>query len=349
MIFHCYDLANKSLVFKYSSADDKHDCISNREVSFVNNEGCLCGKDRFYIIKHNTETNHIFVICFDDVKTRKEAKFLAKHTIQMFLMANPIIDAKHNAYEEIVKTSVHNTRNLNSQITSKILSHLKEQTLSTTNDKVAYIEKLISKDTKGFAREVLSILKISTQISNEYNVIDYLKPNIKIPKNEFGRNRVHSLLVLTFYQFESDFNSRGIYVEILPTDLSVYINYNTVQTLLTHIFTNSLKYCMPNTKISIKSSMKDQDTVEIRFSMRSLYLTDDIIKNGRINGVRSDQARKIHEKGTGMGLGIIDALCNLNRGSFSYSRTSDSKIESQGYTYSDNCFYVRLLKDEFYE
>jgi len=346
MIFHCLDIKTNSLLFKYSNQEDNHDCISSRRINA--NEGCKCGKDRYFIVKKNDKTGHIFAICFDGIRVRKEASFYAKHVIDMFLLSNPIIDNRHDIYEEIVKTSVHNTKNLNSQITSKILSYLKEEALSESKDKVEYIDTLIRRNTRGFAREVLSILKISTQISNEYNVIDYLKPNLTIKKNEFGYKRVHSLLVISFYQFETDFNAKNVFVNISPTELSVYINYNTVQTLLTHIFTNALRYVMPKTNITISSSVISGNFVEIKFLMRSLYLTDDIIRNGRLSGERSEQARKMYEKGTGMGLGIIHALSVLNKGGFNYCRVSEMKYDKDGYTYSDNSFTLTLLKDEFY-
>lgn len=290
MIFYCLDLKTKDLLFKYSSLDDDHDCISSRNI--IDDEHCNCGKNRYFIVKKNEKSGKLFAICFDGIRVRKEATFYAKHTIDMFLMANPIIDTRHNNYEEMVKASIHNTKNLNSQITSKILSYVKEENLSESNDKVAYIDNIIMRNTRGFAREVLSILKMSTQISNDYNVIDYLKPNITIKKNEFGYKRVHSLLVIAFYQFESEFNNKNVYVTIAPTDLSVYINYNTVQTLLTHLFTNALRYTMPKTDITISTSIASGGMVEIKFLMRSLYLNDNIIKNGRINGERSDQQKR---------------------------------------------------------
>ncbi len=346
MIFQCFDLKTNALLFKFSNTDDEHDCISSRKIS--HNDACNCGKDRYFIVRMNETTGHLFAICFDGIRVRKEATFFAKQTIEMFLMANPIIDTRHDIYEEIVKASVHNTKNLNSQITSKILSYLKEKPLSEAKDKVAYIDLLINQNTRGFSREVLSILKISSQISNEYNVIDYLKPNITIQKNEFGYKRVHSLLVIAFYQFESDFNTKGVFVNISQTDLSVYINYNTVQTLLTHIFTNALRYVMPKTNITISSSVISGNCVKLKFFMRSLYLTDEIIKNGRVVGERSEQAKKMYEKGTGMGLGIIHALSILNRGGFDYNRVNDTKYEADGYVFTDNCFTLTLLKDEFY-
>jgi signal transduction histidine kinase len=314
----------------------------------VVNDACNCGKDRYFIVKKNEKTNHLFAICFDGIRVRKEANFFAKHTIEMYLMANPIIDNRHDIYEEVVKASVHNTKNLNAQITSKILSYLKEEALSESRDKVAYIDSLINRNTRGFAREVLSILKISTQISNEYNVIDYLKPNLTLKKNEFGYKKVHSLLVIAFYQFEADFNAKGVYVTISPTDMAVYINYNTVQTLITHIFTNALRYVMPKTNITITSSIISNNCVQIKFLMRSLYLTDDIIKSGRVNGERTDQAKKMYEKGTGMGLGIIHSLSILNKGGFDFKRVADTKYQQDEYIFSDNCFTLTLLKEEFY-
>jgi hypothetical protein len=345
MIFNCYDLKTHDLVFKYSSLEDNHDCISERNIHA--DEGCRCGENRYYIAKRHEKSGRIFAICFDGIRVRKEAVFYAKHTIDMFLMANPIIDSRHDDYEKMVKASIHNTKNLNSQITSKIESLLKQDLLSVSKDKVGYIENIIKNNTYKFAREILSILKISTQISSDYNVIDYLKPNISLRKSEFGYTKLHSILVKSFYQFESDFNAKNVYVEISTNDLSVYINYNTVQTLLTHLFTNALKYCIPESSINISASFSGQ-FVKVTFKMKSLYLTDDILKNGRLNGERTEQARKMYEKGTGLGLGIIDTLAKLNKGNFDYFRISEIEYSRDGFKYSLNSFEINLLKDEFY-
>ncbi|WP_395654913.1 hypothetical protein [Flavobacterium sp.] len=82
--------------------------------------------------------------------------------------------------------------------------------------------------------------------------------------------------------------------------------------------------------------------------MRSLYLTDEILKNGKVNGERSEQAKKMYEKGTGMGLGIIHTLSKLNRGDFDFKRISDTDYDQDGFKFSDNCFKLILLKEEFY-
>jgi len=202
-------------------------------------------------------------------------------------------------------------------------------------------------DTREFARDVLSVLRLSSQINTEYNVIDYLKPGIIIPKSEFGSHRVHSTLVLGFYQFERDFNDSNIYVKINNTDEIIYINFNTVQTILVNLFINALRYCMQNTTLDISTS-SNSEFVYIKMKMRSLYLTDEIIKNGRINGTRTEQAKKKYEKGTGLGLGIISHLAELNKGSFTYNRVSDIKYNNGVYEYSDNIFELKFLKNEYY-
>src|SRR5690606_3612632 len=157
-----------------------------------------------------------------------------------------------------------------------ILSHLKEERLSHSEDKIAYIERVVAVDVKAFAKDILSVLRMSTQIGHEYNVIDYLKPNIQLVKSEFGRVKVHKLLVGAFYQFDVDFKSKNIFVKIFPTMLSVFVNYNTVRTLLTHVFTNALRYCMPDTEIRINTQSVGQ-FVQISFEMRSLYLTNRVL------------------------------------------------------------------------
>jgi hypothetical protein len=346
MKFSCWDIETKKKVFQYSEDNDNHVCPNINEYP-IEAKSCLCGKDRFFISQSDTKSKLVFSICLDEIKTKKPAKFFARHVIKMFLSTKPALNQKQMEYEEVVKASVHSSRNLNSEITSKILNRLNETKLSRAEDKVEYIITLIRNDHREFARDVLSMLRLSSQINTEYNVIDYLKPGIIIPKSEFGSHRVHSTLVLGFYQFERDFIDSKIYVKINSTDEMFYINFNTVQTILVNLFINALRYCMQNTTLEIYTS-SNTDYVFIKMKMRSLYLTDEIIKNGRINGTRTEQAKKKHEKGTGLGLGIISHLAELNKGSFTYNRISDVKYNDNIYDYSDNMFDLKFLKNEYY-
>src|SRR5690606_8259160 len=195
MKFSCWDIETKKKVFQYSEDSDNHDCPQINEYP-IEAKSCPCGKDRFFITQSDTKSRLIFSFCFDEIKTKKPAKFFAKHAIKMYLSTKPALNQKQLEYEEVVKAPVHNSRNLNSEITSKILNRLNETKLSRASDKVEYINTLLRNDTREFARDVLSVLRLSSQINTEYNVIDYLKPGIIIPKSEFGSHRVHSTLVL---------------------------------------------------------------------------------------------------------------------------------------------------------
>jgi signal transduction histidine kinase len=348
MIFTCWNISTRQILFNYSEKGDSHTC--NHISSFDFKEGhCKCGFNRYFITKMEVEKDVIFAFCFDEIKVRKQAAFFAKHATQMFLSTSQILSAKQKDYEEIVKASVHSTRNLNSQITSKILNKLNEKSLARSADKVEYIESLIVQYPKDFAREVLSILRLSSQISSEYNVLDYLKPNIVLRKSEFGKHKIHSSLVLAFYQFDADFKANDIFVQINETDKFVYINFNTVQTILVNLYINALRYCMSKTRLEIAIS-EESDFVKVDMTMRSLYLTDEIIREGLLNGTRTEQAKRKFKKGTGLGLGIIAKLAELNKGEFCYDRVNHKEYrDKEGFIYSDNIFTIRFLKNEFYE
>lgn len=346
MKFTCWNINTKQKVFEYSEDHDDHKCPMLND--FPDSEiSQNCGSSRFIITQSKNASNLVFIFCFDAIKTRKPAKFQAKHAVNMYVSTKPALNQKQLEYEEVVKASVHSSRNLNSEITSKILNRLNENRLSRANDKVEYIDSLLTQNTQEFAREILSVLRLSTQINTEYNVIDYLKPGIKIPKSEFGRHKVHSTLVLGFYQFERDFKDHKIFVDIKGTEEFFYVNFNTVQTILVNLLINALRYCMESTSLDI-STRSNAENVIIKMKMRSLYLTDEIIKNGRINGTRTDQAKAKHEKGTGLGFGIVSHLAELNKGSFSCNRISDNSYSDGTFDYSDNIFELKFLKNEFY-
>ena len=150
MIFNCWDNTSKKLVFKYSEPGDQHVCKRIENFNFKEDRG-ICSDNRFYTSKYHKESNLFFAFCIDKTVTRKPADFVVKHAINMFLSTNPAVEQKQKDYEEIVKTSVHNTKNLNSQITSKILNSLNERRLAQAEDKVEYIESLLKQNSYLFA------------------------------------------------------------------------------------------------------------------------------------------------------------------------------------------------------
>ena len=348
MIFCCWDFSAKALIYKYNEPNDGHYCKHIFDFNFIEN-GFPCGPDRFFISKYHKESNLIFAFCFDNIKVRKQATFFAKHAINMYLISNPVVESKQIQYEQLIKTSIHNTKNLNSQITSKILNHLNEKALSIAPDKVSYISGLIKNDPYLYAKVIISVLKLSSQITSEYNVIDYLKPNIAIPKTEFSYGKIHSLLVLAFYHFDYDFSQNNIHVNIHDTYDSAYFNFNTIQTALIHVFGNALRYCKSNSSIQIETRIYNDEYIDINFKMCSLYLTDRICKEGFVFGERSSQAETMYPKGTGLGLGIIKKLTQLNRGNFMFQRENDKIVNEKGYDYGQNVFTIRLLRNEFFD
>lgn len=106
---------------------------------------------------------------------------------------------------------------------------------------------------------------------------------------------------------------------------------------------------MPNSKIDIFTSKIEQQYIEIKFKMCRLYLTDYILSEGLLSGKRSIQAEKLFPKGSGLGLGIIKQLTELNRDSFTFYRVNDEIIKDNSYEYGNNIFVIKILKDEFYE
>ncbi len=345
MIFKCWDINTRSLVHEYVEGADHHKCAL---LQFGNTDMyCACGSNRYVVRKYIPAKGLVFAFCFDDIRVRKQAVFFTRHAIEMYLTMQPILTEKQLAYEAVVKASIHNTRNLNSQITGKYTRSIREDDLAKAKDKLVFIEGVLKNNLKQASRDVLSILRISKQISAEYNVVDYLRPGVKLAKSEFGNHDLHSCLVLSFYLLEEDFYQKNIRVNTKPVYESVYVNYNTMQTVFIHLYDNALKYCRPGSTVTIEA-FTSADVIEVRLTMDSLYLTDDILAKALIGGHRGDQAKRKHPKGTGLGLGIVKALVELNKGTFAISRLRDEVIKEDGFDYSHNRITLRLLRREFF-
>lgn len=323
---------------------DAQDCekclvIGDNEV----NDIIKCTKNRYRVTRVLPSNNLGFVFCIDSNRS-KEARFIASIVIDGYLKARELIRHKNDSYERATDVAVHNTRNLVAQITSKLNSLFDDWAISQSAQKILYIEQTIKQHTFDVAKELLSIMKLATQISVQYSIIDYLRPDASLKQNEFAYHEIHRLMMIFYYLFEQEFSTRNINVEIQQTREKVFVNYNTIMTAIVQLFHNCLKYCADDSTIIVKFINTDRNYLEILFEMLSVYLTEYDIQNILRPGVRGQHVSSDVFSGLGLGMGIIHRMIELNKGYLKFGRLSDEKVFINSTPYSHNYFSINLCK-----
>lgn len=343
MKFTCYDINSQHLIYEYSDDNDKSICDYCLH-KFPTGECSLkCNNGRYNYIKLENRFNTIFIFCFDGrIKTHKAAKNYAKITINSYISTKPFLLTKHQNNEKTTNLIIHNTRNLNAQINAKLLSIFNENQLIKERDKIKYIEKVISEQPTIVAREILSIIKSITQINSEYTIIDYLEGKNHLLKSDFSNHKLHTIIVLSFYLYEQDFINKQIKVSIGSTQEFVYINFNTIKTAFAQIFDNAIKYSLSNSEILITYNIIDSDYIDIIITMNSLFISDNDMIKLYTPGERGEYVDKCDSKGSGLGMGIIKKMIELNNGLFSFRRVVDRPYYINDIPYSTNEFIVKL-------
>lgn len=342
MRFTCFDITTKHLIYRYSDKNEDDYCEECLNVYPIEIYSKQCKQNRYYHIKRIEESNSLFVFCFKNISTQKKANSLAKMVIHNYLEAKPVLIKTQKLVADTTDIIVHNTRNLNAQINAKLLNILNQNDLLKANDKIAYIEDIIKQRPFDIAREILSIIKSISQINSQYTIIDYIDGRNQLLNSDFSCHPLHKLLVLSFYLYEQDFLSNRIKVKIGQTKETVRCNYNTIITAFAQIFDNAIKYASPNSEINIIYNTKDKKYVDIIIQMDSLFISDKDIQKIYENGERGEFVDKCDSKGSGLGMGIIKKMVELNHGYYSFRRVSNKPYYINDIPFSNNEFIVKL-------
>ena len=342
-----YNIINNSFIYRYT--DDNHQTSCDRcfiTISDLKDNSFLCKQNCYHISKIIRDKSLYFIFCFDKHKVKKQASLFAKHLIDIYLTGITITKHNKDLHDNLKDISIHNTRNINAEINSKLLSMFDENILSEVNNKIKYIESQILLRPDVIARELLSIIKSINQVMSEYNIIDLLKPGCKLHKNEFGYHKVHTLCALTFYMYEHEIHKNNLTIYIDKSDECCYVNFGTIKTALAQLYENAIKYCKPSTRIRIHFSNYNSSYISISLEMTSLYFSNEEKSSLLMPEIRGKLADQLNFDGKGYGMSIINRMTELNYGKFNFNSNNSTVHISNGVQYSNNIFSISLLKNE---
>lgn len=283
----------------------------------------------------------IFYFFFEDITNTKEgryrSKILAKGISQLFVIS----DSNQKNLDTIEDTVFHNTKNIIHYLANGIKKLINYDQLLLADNKVEFINTLIKQNSMSFAREVLACNKSLEQISFEYNILDYIKPNTEILESDRTKVKIHSLLVQAFYIYEQSFTDKNIKVSIGKDYSEIRTNFFTMRSAFALIMENCAKYCMSNSDIEIDIDRDRYGNIKIDLSMMSIYNTDYEISEIFLQSKRSEEAMK-KESGNGLGLFITKRLLNINGIEIQFKRLSNSIRIQEEIKYCNNLFIIDI-------
>ena len=341
MRFACYEGNSGNCVFRHEESGHRPTCDKCLQPPAGGKpDNGLCKNGRYSLSRFDQVTNRWYCFCLKEAKTRKQAKYFSNLALHGYEASLAIAATRSKLQHDATELAVHNTRNLNAEINSKLLSLISEHDLFSSTNKVEYIQNKITENPRNFASEILNVLQSTGQIMSEYSIIDYVDPTVNLHRSDFQRHRVHTVCLMSFYLYEQEFRTRKLRVNIGKSTEYCFVNFATVRTAILQLFENCLKYCKPDTAIKVTFGVIPPDFVEIQFEMISLAFDNDRKAELTIRGVRGHYAQELGYEGKGVGMGVIQRMMELNRGYFKYECFESSLFHSGNVPYCTSSFVL---------
>jgi signal transduction histidine kinase len=315
-----------------------HSCSSQSEQISIN-------KQKFRHGKLALEDCSIYLLTNDEKITGK----IFKKYQEIFSLFSNIFNSSHSQIRQselnMTRRLKHNLVTYNSHILQEIYQLIPQDEITSIDGKsqLKKIDQALSKNTSKTSQAFLRILKNASLEKAEFDVFDKLYKNDSTPA--FIEHSIHKIILLTINTFWLDFLELGIDVEIQSTNKKVILDYNSFSVALGHIFDNSVKYALPNSKISIwfYENVMD-DHFDINIDMISLKVCDSDKEKIFQEGVSGECAKEKEVNGSGVGLYIARRMIELNNGTIKFfpniSLKESRKFEN--YPYEKNRIRIAL-------
>jgi len=309
--------------------------ISNSsEILTVNNKKCRCG---IYM----TDNNKIYFISdskdyiSSSSKFKKEVQYLI-NLIDNFL--TKICDEQVEFQFKRTQRLSHNIRSINGNCITSFFSYFPQEELSKKDNKIqSKIQRFIDEQNLDIPNLLLKLHKNHLAVKTEFEVFEKL-----YDKNPFlskKRHKVHRVLMNVYYPFFSDFQDKGVNIDIKPSEIKSVFDYDTLHVAFFHIFENTHKYSKNNSTVDISISEENNFKV-ITFEMESLAVDHEELPLIFQEGWSSNSSKTTAKSGSGLGMYIVKRLIELNNGTIEFTPIEDTKTKSQ-----DNGFNIEYQKN----
>jgi signal transduction histidine kinase len=234
----------------------------------------------------------------------------------------------NDKHEKIVEEFIHNATSLNTYSIQDLFFLIPQDRLIGNINKQKDVIREIIKDKPNVTVDtLLKQIKYSLATKVEFSVFERTVKNTSVlQKSE------HSIrpVVLSILQiFISDFDKKNIEVHLGGTEKVLEIDFDSLFVSLYYIFDNAVKYCCPRTDFKIRFS-EEKESFDIIITMVSIEIKESERKLITERNYRSEVAKKINEKGLGIGMYRIIKTLKFNNAKLeinprAFAMTKDNK------------------------
>ncbi len=290
------------------------------------------------------DTFNVYFASYDQNITNR----IFKHYLRAIQILLPILT---NATGEISKLDLQKSKRLKHNLVNHLTNiHQQLYRLVSQDDlqksksnQVEKIEESIKRRPKDAAYIYLRVLKSINFMRTEFDVYEML--NKQNPFLDFNNHSVHRVILLALTPYWVDFLELKIEVNIEPCVQNISIDYKSFSVCLAHIFDNAIKYCAPDTELSISFS-NQENCFTINFTMISL-----VVEEKEFSGIFKENysgkfAREHNLSGSGIGMFIIRKLIQLNNGNVEFKGNIEPSVSFtlNGIPYCRNQIIISLKK-----
>lgn len=286
-------------------------------------------------------------LCSDDrdlLKSGRKFKAQLEFLNSMLQELDNIRNGIAEKINEDTKRLLHNVISLNAHNMQEIYELVSQDVLTQKMaSQVEEFTKIIESNPKDIALALIRMHKNDIAMKVNFNVFKKLYD--RSPATNFLKHPLHRVVLNVLHVFFQDFTDKGVRVIIDSCNADILLDYESIQVALYHLIENSAKYILDDSNLHISFPLKN-GIQYILFDMVSLEIPDDEVEKIFEEGYSGESARLLHLSGSGLGLGIIKPLLQLNKAELRLLRNvnpSRSKKTTLA-EYQNNQFEIKLSK-----
>jgi len=293
----------------------------------------------------NAETNEDYYFCSSEklqsTRLFKE-KMVAQH--EAASSASLALSETSQRLQTQSKRYLHNVVQLNAQSLQSIYATIGQETFeqNSREELLANVRQQIEEDTDNTVKLIIDLLKNENLKKTELNLHDKL---FYSKEPQLLNYSIHKIILLILNNFWDDFRDKSIKVHVGNCYQRVKVDFDSLASVLTHIFHNAAKYVLPGSHITV-GFRSDEKFMFITFEMISLQIGEDEISRIFDEGFSGARPQELGRQGKGLGLWVAQQLLQEMAGDIEVNPNIDPTkcTQRMGITYEKNQFVLKLLK-----
>jgi light-regulated signal transduction histidine kinase (bacteriophytochrome) len=276
----------------------------------------------------------------DFIRSSQKFKNTARCILNSLQYINQIASEQRDKNNRNTARLVHNLTTLNAHNIQEVYSLVPQEEISgRMRGHVEYVKAKIMGAPDEAAKTILRIAKNNASMKAEFSV--FKKLFVDQPDLRPAYHVVHKVLMNILSLFFPDFTDKEVYVELSPSELRAYFDYESMHVALYHLIDNAAKYTRPSSRLYIEIS-SDSSAISISFKMRSVKILPSEYSRIYEEGFSGSLPERIGKSGGGIGMGLIKKIVESNNGGIQHRIFSETVETVIGIDYQDNEFVFSL-------